>query len=721
LILCLIFWHPRTLQTLTTTMAHRGAADEWDSLSRNPQHHHIPTAPPNASVQPQLTQNPPNSSNPQPPRKAKRHRRRYVPVGPAGVWFQTQQSSLPRNNKGDEEDEEVVLNSPRNTRPSNNGIAFYSPAWMSMQCEIGFLTPSLPAYLSEQERYTLLRPHVPNHHLMIPELLQGKADWKLPPNKSLFVLVHTIQALSDNLWTVELTDETGFKISAWIQPKLVSQEEQRSTPHYIRPGLVWMLQNVTILLVAKQVPDEGAERVSKMDRILLVSEANIKKLWTPSEEAVSDQDYIQWMERRNTLTSQVMEDRQMHHSINVDEEGSEEEGHIASDEEEDGDTPSRPPSPPQTRPNAGSSIAFQSPRSFTTAQQQTLSQAASTGPNMRQSSQSSLNSFSGISNAPEVPVLSQTVSKAGRTEQRSHRAATTSAVPSIRATSNPPVANVYRKPLRPPNVPDTNLQQTKSPVFSQRDQSPKQPPSATDHSSFAEGFFLPEESQTRVSSSEQSRLRGSAKCSNSCRVRTSPQSSRARGGSPLPSGRSSNDTSTEERHTPGPVTKAQTNRSTERVKHDFQQFAAAAVDFMSQQSPLPSQNTNQTPESTELSPKPSQQKENAQPKRSSGNHKSSTTKKKRRKATTSPKTPSKLWAMNDTEMLEMFDEDSDDDLATAVKSANKPDKQPTRGGSTTQAEEKSTDDGESAEPKSSLFQVSAFEGVDMDELFDDDE
>jgi hypothetical protein len=279
--------------------------DDWADYNQQSQRHERP------SVFASQSQNPAQPPPPRPTRKkAKHHRRRHVPVGPAGVWFQVQQNDPGLNKRTtrpeqEEQEEETGIEFTQGTTTKvarSVGVAFYSPAWISMQCDLGFVTPSLPAYLSQDDRYTACRPHIPGQFHMIPEVLAGQADWKLEERR-LLVLVHAIESLAGNLWVAELTDETGAKISCWIQPRLVQQEQQRQLPKYIRPGLVWLLRDTTLLLVAKEEED------ASYGRMLLVGEHNIERVWTPAngEEGISDDDYIKWMEKRNALTATVNE------------------------------------------------------------------------------------------------------------------------------------------------------------------------------------------------------------------------------------------------------------------------------------------------------------------------------------------------------------------------------------------------------------------------------
>jgi len=236
---------------------------------------------------------------PQPNKKAKNHRRRHVPVGPAGTWFQAQQPSNMRPSAkapNEEDDDESGIEFSQGARVQKpTATSFFSPAWVAMQCALRIVTPSLPPYLSVKERYATCRPHVPADYLMLAEVLMGQSDWKL--SKPLLVLVETIDALADNLWMAEVTDETGAKMSSWIQPSLVHQEQQRAVPYYMRPGRVWLVQDATLLLVENEEGEEAS-------RMMLIGENSIARVWSPGEdEELSDEEYIRWMERRNVLSS----------------------------------------------------------------------------------------------------------------------------------------------------------------------------------------------------------------------------------------------------------------------------------------------------------------------------------------------------------------------------------------------------------------------------------
>jgi hypothetical protein len=284
------------------------------------------------------------------PLKAKSHRKRHVPVGPAGIWFQSSQSSNTtgtngvcpsertsaacRHNAPEEEELEMTQLSQTqaiSTETSRNThVAFYSPAWMAMQVSLGFVTPSLPAHFSPWQKYRAVRPHLPSQYLLLRDL--ERVSWKLPSSQTLLVVVESIQALAaDHVsWIVTLTDETQETMAAWIQPRLVADEEQRAVPKYLRVGVVWALSDkVTLSLKSAANNDSNdedeagdffieeaithnetrfsAQLQTRSERLLLIREENIQQAWAPShaELRVSDEDYIRWVERRSALRMDI--------------------------------------------------------------------------------------------------------------------------------------------------------------------------------------------------------------------------------------------------------------------------------------------------------------------------------------------------------------------------------------------------------------------------------
>jgi hypothetical protein len=296
-----------------------------------------------------------------PSKKARLHRKRHVPVGPAGVWFQTNHrrhqhptgvgtsTCLSRKDKRNEArsnsedlDEEELLAIVDGASPSlrrspsysadahgssqgsgsrddkqssatSGGLSLCSPAWMCMQCDLGLVLPAIPVGVpvSEAERCTIMRKCLPSHYRLLPELVhRDGTEWRMRDRKVL-VLVQAIQSLTDNLWTVKVTDETLASLTAWIQPALVRQEQQRQQPKYVRPGLVWQLSDPTTILVGSDAHNhhhlDGGEEGNNLERMLLVSEDTIERVWTPSQaKSVSDETFVAWLEQRNVLSASVM-------------------------------------------------------------------------------------------------------------------------------------------------------------------------------------------------------------------------------------------------------------------------------------------------------------------------------------------------------------------------------------------------------------------------------
>eukprot|EP00977_Amphora_coffeiformis_P010071 scaffold2353_cov167-Amphora_coffeaeformis.AAC.62 len=297
-------------------------------------------------------------SQPPLPRKAQRRRKRHVPVGPAGVWFQNFQSSdnhhgRPTTNNNlhlsshhknnddvddDDEEEEDQQDALQNLRRSmlqrrrvahsSNALTnFSSPAWIAMQCDCRWVTPSLASHLSIEERCEQLRPHVPSQFTMIPELIGNYSSKNndhsaLANNRDPWFCEHAMVLVSNihgsttaNGWTVTLTDETGATLTAWIQPDSIRRQLQcpnrggvgdasssaataaaTTTKAWLRTGCVLWLQNTTLLL-SPDCPETG-----RLSFLLLVGEVNVKQVWTPSDgESLSDERYIQWIEQRSQV------------------------------------------------------------------------------------------------------------------------------------------------------------------------------------------------------------------------------------------------------------------------------------------------------------------------------------------------------------------------------------------------------------------------------------
>jgi hypothetical protein len=221
------------------------------------------------------------------------------------------------------------------------------PAWTAMQRSLGIVTPYLPLRTRGhvQKRYELLRPHLPQTCILLPDIHGGSHDLKVcDPNLYLCVWVDSIEERNSHhgIWTVELKDETGATIRAWMEPNFVKEELRKAqqieetassnnnSKGVVRVGVVWMLANFTMIainanninnsssntahngtLIGSSLKSQSGESV---ERMLVVSKKHILRVWTPESDRAQNQPnededspeaqrkYLDWMEQRNALT-----------------------------------------------------------------------------------------------------------------------------------------------------------------------------------------------------------------------------------------------------------------------------------------------------------------------------------------------------------------------------------------------------------------------------------
>ena len=311
------------------------------------------------------------------PRKAKKGRKKNPPAGPAGIWFLSNNNKAGKKHKqkqgnafnspghnnsnhggnppsppsSPDDDDHEMTQSPSSTfiysNPHKNRHAMSSckavaekaskgnPAWTAMQCNQQWLVPdtifaSLPRAMSSLQRYRCLRPHVPPNYLLVPELTMSSQIptlettlpsewWKFPLGQKLIVLVQSVSCHHDDIWTVELSDDTGASIQAWMQPSFVQMEKQQHAdnatgPQYIKPGYVWCLEHVTMMLQQTLGSQDAGSSTTAVDdhapennnnnnnnksqcRMLLISERNVTQVWTQeSLDQIDKQTFLDWVE-----------------------------------------------------------------------------------------------------------------------------------------------------------------------------------------------------------------------------------------------------------------------------------------------------------------------------------------------------------------------------------------------------------------------------------------
>lgn len=273
-------------------------------------------------------------------RKSRSHRKRHVPPGPVGIWFRTQQQLHSKNQESDkttnsEQQSSIVgdssgdnsSNYAKSSNDKGNRDNSFSPVWSNVQDDLKLNTPYLSAWNRDpKQKYEELRPHLPPEFILLREVLRGDYDFALPTGFHLLLLVNAIESHNlHSICTIELHDETGLSVRAWVEPRFVQEQmRKQQEASAIRTGVVWMLKEVG-MMVQMNEDDE------KLERILLIGGNHISKVWTP--EDAKDMDFLQHMERKKAISQHISE---ADNDADGDQDGSHEEDiheNVDSDQE----------------------------------------------------------------------------------------------------------------------------------------------------------------------------------------------------------------------------------------------------------------------------------------------------------------------------------------------------------------------------------------------------
>ena len=237
-------------------------------------------------------------------KKDSHHRKRHNPAGPAGVWYSAQEKQRKQNQLGsvsshqsEGQGSSIVQDGVNNVEGSGIsanvqsqtpalGNVGFSPVWTKMKEELGLATPQIPSGLSLEQRHRLLRQYKPSNYVLLYEIFRGDHELGVSrPDTRLLVLIHDVSShIHHNVWTVELHDESGATIRAWMEPKYVQEQmKEHQGVSMIRPGVVWMLNKVSMIAV----PDDQEEKV---ERMLLISKRHVEKVWLPEQAKREDHD-----------------------------------------------------------------------------------------------------------------------------------------------------------------------------------------------------------------------------------------------------------------------------------------------------------------------------------------------------------------------------------------------------------------------------------------------
>lgn len=280
------------------------------------------------------------------PRKATNHRKRHIPSGPAGIFFQQQEFYNQGNttkpgidrlshqevNTRNVSDSTLSTFDPHElgssqgktvARAASTAATQYSTSWMKMQLEFRIKTPSLAPTLSPLQRYHRLREFYKNYSL-IPDVLEMGTSWKL--SLPLLVLIEHVYT-SPTCWTVQATDETGYRVLLWLDPSWVHETFYKAeSMSVLEGGTTWKIENATVVLSSeKNDPmDENEDPFSHNDnhiqRIVLVGKDNLMQSWTASQdEKCNQQIYLQWMEQKSQLSSGDLNNEELGRDVGVHE------------------------------------------------------------------------------------------------------------------------------------------------------------------------------------------------------------------------------------------------------------------------------------------------------------------------------------------------------------------------------------------------------------------
>lgn len=256
------------------------------------------------------------------PQQSKRHRKRHVPAGPAGLWMQQSTTNKDDDQMNDDDDDELM--------PCRNDakLTVVSPAWTAAHVQLGISTPSLPCYWSSSRKYDILQRYYTEQSYQLLHDIQTNNDWTL--RNCIVVQITSIQSISvnDHLWTLTLTDETDASITAWIQPAFVRHEQQQNAHRILQEGNILVLRDCSLLLVQHE------------EYIILVGREHVKQWYSALQsDQLPHAEYIRWMERRNNLTMELREQNVIQEEI-LQEEGN-------ANDDDHSDTTAEPQYAPQ--------------------------------------------------------------------------------------------------------------------------------------------------------------------------------------------------------------------------------------------------------------------------------------------------------------------------------------------------------------------------------------
>ena len=301
-----------------------------------------------------LTPNVPSRPSNHKKKRAKKHRKRHILPGPAGQYFQEQQSkrkkleaeedgsnrssspTVPHDAHGHpQQDEDLTANSPS---PSSKTILQppnrYIQIWDAMCLSLDRILPSTTTTtttttISTSTILRKLRHALPPEFTLLSEILSNShTQLKIP---QIVIQLHSIHAHGHFDYTVDLVDEStrlvgrSTVVTGWLSESLV-----RSHPEWIHPGVVFLCQNVSVAVFEEEGDEYDDGTIGGgtgsgggglgIEKMLILNEESVVFAWGLDKlNEVGTDDFLELMEKRAEMDSKLSTEDDEYYNCNVDE------------------------------------------------------------------------------------------------------------------------------------------------------------------------------------------------------------------------------------------------------------------------------------------------------------------------------------------------------------------------------------------------------------------
>ena len=268
-------------------------------------------------------------------KRAKKHRKRHLLPGPAGLRQQQRQQK-----QNDSEHEDATSLSQENyfndrakkqklqADASNlHQLHEHTQIWDAMCVALGRILPSSASIVNSNKNNNhnaikLLRRMLDPSYTLLSDIA-NISSLKIP---KIVVQISNIHAHGHCDYTVELLDESSYvhlqynmktasKKSTLIHTEIgwLSQSLIKNHPEWFVQGTVLFCQNVSIAVFHSQRRNRNSTSVRNQqqdfDRMLVLSEENVVYAWTKDQvDSISHEQYLDLLERRSDVENRWMID-----------------------------------------------------------------------------------------------------------------------------------------------------------------------------------------------------------------------------------------------------------------------------------------------------------------------------------------------------------------------------------------------------------------------------